>query len=219
MLGFSAVVRLRRCVIDTADVGGFGLTVELFISVGRAQSRRPLSVAAPAGRGLIRARVAGPRRALVPGGLNGEQKLGVVHRCSRCEPRRRRPEPRGEGPKGWRWRVMMGSFRVGRPVRRRPRDEWPRAVRSYRTTPDRGRQSAAPPRARHHGRPDSPHIRADGSPCRGALAWVLAAELDLDVLVHDRRARIATGVSDFGAQKLVERIEVGHTCSPSSASA
>jgi hypothetical protein len=43
---------------------------------------------------------------------------------------------------------------------------------------------------------------------REALAGVLAAELDLDVLIHNGHAGVAAGVALLGAQQLVECLEV-----------
>src|SRR4051794_40911129 len=45
---------------------------------------------------------------------------------------------------------------------------------------------------------------------REARAGVLAAQLDLDVLVHDGDAGVAARVALLGAQQLVELVQVGH---------
>src|SRR5919198_4665029 len=53
---------------------------------------------------------------------------------------------------------------------------------------------------------------------REALAGVIAAQLDLDVLVHDRDAGIAARVAVLRAQQLVEPLEVRHASASSSVS-
>src|SRR3954447_23939007 len=53
---------------------------------------------------------------------------------------------------------------------------------------------------------------------REALARIAGLELDLDVLVHDRHAGVATRVAFLGAQERVERLEVGHASASASVS-
>jgi hypothetical protein len=53
---------------------------------------------------------------------------------------------------------------------------------------------------------------------REALAGVLAAQLDLDVLIHDRDAGVAPRIAFLRAQQLVEPVEVRHACASSSLS-
>jgi hypothetical protein len=48
-----------------------------------------------------------------------------------------------------------------------------------------------------------------------AGAGVLAAELDLDVLVHDRQTSVAAGAAVLGAKQFVERAEIRHLFSSS----
>src|SRR5919197_5276721 len=63
--------------------------------------------------------------------------------------------------------------------------------------------------------------RADAKVDRGAreaLAGVLAAQLQLDVLVHDRDAGVAARITLLGAQQLVELVQVGHARASSSLS-
>jgi len=50
---------------------------------------------------------------------------------------------------------------------------------------------------------------------REALARIFTAQLDLDVLVHDRNPGIAAGITFLGAQQLVERTQVDHVPAPS----
>ena len=49
-----------------------------------------------------------------------------------------------------------------------------------------------------------------------APARILTAQLDLDVLIHDRNAGIAARVALLSAEHLVERVKVGHALPSSS---
>jgi hypothetical protein len=51
---------------------------------------------------------------------------------------------------------------------------------------------------------------------REALGWILAAQLELDVLVHDRDPGVAARIAILGAQELVQSLKICHSRSSSS---